>query len=224
MMEELPGKQEQGYLKLRDSVEHLSCTRRIFRKIGTLIHPNHISAMRLPLGASAIALHSISHIAGASLFAVNALLDWVDGAVARVSGKRTYEGAVLDPLIDKVVTAATLWYLVAQNIENTTLVVAAMVNTVVDVAGQRERGPFHEQLTHCVHAIASPESCQKADEEIRKVQANVWGKLKFTLQTSILTGFLLSPESTALQYTVAGGMIAASALAVTSAVVRWWRK
>ena len=76
--------------------------------------PNLVSALRLAL----VPPFLVAYLTGALpvavlLFAVAALTDVVDGALARALGQRTKLGALLDPLADKVLGLAALSALVA---------------------------------------------------------------------------------------------------------------
>lgn len=71
------------------------------------ITPNHVSIFRLFLAIPIIVL-IISHfnkIAG-GLFLLAAILDWLDGSMARIRNQITKLGAYLDPTADKVVNFA----------------------------------------------------------------------------------------------------------------------
>ncbi|HEY3452842.1 MAG TPA: CDP-alcohol phosphatidyltransferase family protein [Myxococcales bacterium] len=78
--------------------------------------PNLVSALRLAL----VPPFLVAYLAGALhvavlLFALAALTDVVDGALARMLGQRTRVGALLDPLADKVLGLAALAALVAHH-------------------------------------------------------------------------------------------------------------
>ena len=82
--------------------------------VGIVNIPNALSVARLGLGAVDLWLIAAGHYGWAlGLFLVAAITDTLDGWVARALDQATAFGRQLDPLIDKVLIAGVLIYLVA---------------------------------------------------------------------------------------------------------------
>lgn len=74
------------------------------------VRPNHITMLRLVASPVAAILYLAGHLVSALLvFAGAALLDLVDGALARTRGPITRLGLLLDPLADKLLVGLMLY-------------------------------------------------------------------------------------------------------------------
>lgn len=97
------------------------------------VHPNVLTALGLPVHVAVGALFATGHLLAAALgILAGAACDMLDGAVARVSGKVTKAGAVLDSTIDRYSDAAVfggvmVWCLRAGNGVAATLAGSALV-------------------------------------------------------------------------------------------------
>lgn len=184
-------------LEKRDIVERISLVRKSLQWLGTHMHPNHITAIRLPLTAVAAAIDTISHTASTLTFAVTSGLDWVDGAVARSTpGKETREGAMLDPAVDKVCHAIALGYLVTQHIDDLVFATAALVSVVLNIVKQAQRGSLGEQIADAQRGLLTPGECHPitSDAEAKKMKASGWGKIKHMLEVTAITGMFAGGE------------------------------
>lgn len=149
-------------------------------------HPISITASRYPLTALGIGLHQVQPVAGLIVFVVSAIADILDGKVARISGKATQEGAVLDALTDKIVNFALYAYIFSlMNVNRTpmeSVVFDLMVlNASLDVLSQRMRGPLFQQMAMAFSVIFDPEKAQPSEEKT-SLMANDEGKIKAHLQ------------------------------------------
>jgi phosphatidylglycerophosphate synthase len=155
--------------------------------VGKYVHPNHITAARVPLTAAALVVDRISHIGGATTYAVATLLDWLDGAVARQTNQQTREGAMLDPYVDKITNATALAYIVTQHSENIWLAIAATLSVVLNIVSQAQRGRIHTQTVDAIRAVLSPSSYEPstASTDVKKISANVWGKIKQIIECHV---------------------------------------
>ncbi len=98
--------------KSRERFEKLSISIGIaFARFG--ITPNQWTLLSLlPAVASAYYIAQEQFLLAAALFAVAAVLDFVDGSVARVTGRATRFGAYLDTVVDRYVEALVVLGLV----------------------------------------------------------------------------------------------------------------
>lgn len=88
-------------------IRHLEPLARLFIRLG--VTPNQISLLSLLFGIfCAISYYRGYFLAGSLLLMVSALLDLVDGSVARKNDKETRFGAVFDWIIDKYVDTIVL--------------------------------------------------------------------------------------------------------------------
>jgi CDP-diacylglycerol--glycerol-3-phosphate 3-phosphatidyltransferase len=93
--------------------------------------PNSLTMSRLGLGAVVVALISSGWYLGAlAVFGVAAITDALDGYFARLLNQTSALGRQLDPLVDKLLVAAVLVYLVALPVSETGLY-AWMVAVIV---------------------------------------------------------------------------------------------
>lgn len=84
------------------------------KSIGLVNIPNALSVARLFLGAAALWLIEVHWFGWAlGVFLVAAITDTLDGYVARLLDQATAFGRQLDPMIDKLLIAAVLIFLVA---------------------------------------------------------------------------------------------------------------
>lgn len=93
----------------------------IARKISNFpITPNHVTVLKLPLGA--LMVYSISmekfYLAGLTIVLVK-ILDKVDGALARITKKTTKFGAWLDMSLDRVFWSIMLFTLTLRSYQDT---------------------------------------------------------------------------------------------------------
>ena len=84
------------------------------KPVGIVNIPNGLSVARLVLGAATLALIEFQWFGWALvLFLLAAITDTLDGYVARLLDQATAFGRQLDPMIDKLLIAAVLIFLVA---------------------------------------------------------------------------------------------------------------
>lgn len=132
------------------------------------VTPNHITIVRLVLCPAAAALYLTGFVWVATVvFAIAALLDLVDGALARLRGPVTALGLFLDPLADKLLVGVMLFcvgwqYLVVKIL--VVLVAIELVALIVAKTTQRRVGLM--------------------------ARANIYGKIKMWVQ-SVGVGLLL---------------------------------
>ena len=94
--------------KYRDRMIHLiSPASRAFARLG--LTPNQVTLLAVVCGAGAGVLYALGHayLGGAALLA-SALLDFVDGGVARINGRASRFGAAVDWIADKYVDGIAL--------------------------------------------------------------------------------------------------------------------
>ncbi len=132
--------------------------------------------------AIGIAGHSgslIRHIALASLFALAAITDWLDGYLARVMNQSSAFGRFLDPVADKLMVAASLVVLVQWQ-PNIYMAFAAIViiSREITVSALRE---WMAELGNRA-----------------SVAVSMVGKLKTTFQLISITVFLLNIDKLAI--------------------------
>lgn len=206
-------------LSSRDAVERVPMMKKTLQGIGSVVHPNRITAARIPITALVIAADQISGIASAVTNAVNTTIDWLDGAVARsTSGKETKEGAMLDPYVDKISNTVLLAYQVATHIQDITFAVTAAVSVALNIAKQRKRGPLLQQTSDSVRAIWNPETCEsveKGDTSIEALKADSLGKIKQLLECTSITTMFAAGDN---EY---GRLIAVASLALSTALNAW---
>ena len=141
--------------------------------------PNKLTIARMcmvPLFMAALMMNTdMSRIAAAVIFALASLTDMLDGQIARKYNMITNFGKLMDPLADKVLTAAAMICLVELGD------LAAWIAILII---------FREYLITGLRSVAASENIV--------VAANIWGKVKTVCQMIALMLLMLKPQIVAL--------------------------
>lgn len=141
--------------------------------------PNKLTIARMcmvPLFMIALMMNTpASRIITTVIFALASLTDMLDGQIARKHNMVTNFGKLMDPLADKVLTAAAMICLVELGD------LAAWIAVVII---------FREYLITGLRSVAANENIV--------VAANIWGKVKTVCQMIALMLLMLKPQIVAL--------------------------
>lgn len=141
--------------------------------------PNKLTIARMcmvPLFMIALMMNTdMSRIAAAVIFALASLTDMLDGQIARKYNMITNFGKLMDPLADKVLTAAAMICLVELGD------LAAWIAILII---------FREYLITGLRSVAASENIV--------VAANIWGKVKTVCQMIALMLLMLKSQIVAL--------------------------
>ena len=141
--------------------------------------PNKLTIARMamvPLFMIALLMNTpASRIIAAVIFALASLTDMLDGQIARKYNMVTNFGKLMDPLADKVLTAAAMICLVELGD------LAAWIAVVII---------FREYLITGLRSVAASENIV--------VAANIWGKVKTVCQMIALMLLMVKPQVVAL--------------------------
>ena len=141
--------------------------------------PNKLTIARMcmvPLFMIALMINTPeSRIIATVIFALASLTDMLDGQIARKHNMVTNFGKLMDPLADKVLTAAAMICLVELGD------LAAWIAVVII---------FREYLITGLRSVAANENIV--------VAANIWGKVKTVCQMIALMLLMLKPQIMAL--------------------------
>ena len=141
--------------------------------------PNKLTIARMcmvPLFMIALMINTpASRIIATVIFALASLTDMLDGQIARKHNMVTNFGKLMDPLADKVLTAAAMICLVELGD------LAAWIAVVII---------FREYLITGLRSVAANENIV--------VAANIWGKVKTVCQMIALMLLMLKPQIMAL--------------------------
>lgn len=130
----------------------------------------------VPLFMIALLINTpLSRLIATVIFAVASLTDMLDGQIARKYNMVTNFGKLMDPLADKVLTAAAMICLVELGD------LAAWIAVVII---------FREYLITGLRSVAASENIV--------VAANIWGKVKTVCQMIALILLMLKPQVVAL--------------------------
>lgn len=137
--------------------------------------PNKLTIARMcmvPLFMVALMINtSESRIVATVIFALASLTDMLDGQIARKYNMITNFGKLMDPLADKVLTAAAMICLVGLGD------LAAWIAVVII---------FREYLITGLRSVAANENIV--------IAANIWGKVKTVCQMIALMLLMLKPQ------------------------------
>ncbi len=141
--------------------------------------PNKLTIARMcmvPLFMIALMMNTeASRLAAVIIFALASLTDMLDGQIARKYNMVTNFGKLMDPLADKVLTAAAMICLVELGD------LAAWIAVVII---------FREYLITGLRSVAASENIV--------VAANIWGKVKTVCQMFALMLLMVKPQIVAL--------------------------
>ena len=141
--------------------------------------PNKLTIARMamvPLFMVALLINTPeSRVVSAVIFALASLTDMLDGQIARKYNMITNFGKLMDPLADKVLTAAAMICLVELGD------LAAWIAVVII---------FREYLITGLRSVAASENIV--------VAANIWGKVKTVCQMIALMLLMVKPQVVAL--------------------------
>ena len=141
--------------------------------------PNKLTIARMamvPLFMIALLMNTpASRILATVIFALASLTDMLDGQIARKYNMVTNFGKLMDPLADKVLTAAAMICLVELGD------LAAWIAVVII---------FREYLITGLRSVAASENIV--------VAANIWGKVKTVCQRIALMLLMVKPQVVAL--------------------------
>ena len=141
--------------------------------------PNKLTIARMcmvPLFMIALMMNTpASRLIATVIFALASLTDMLDGQIARKYNMVTNFGKLMDPLADKVLTAAAMICLVELGD------LAAWIAVVII---------FREYLITGLRSVAASENIV--------VAANIWGKVKTVCQMIALMLLMLKPQIVAL--------------------------
>lgn len=141
--------------------------------------PNKLTIARMcmvPLFMIALMMNTeLSRVAATVIFALASLTDMLDGQIARKYHMITNFGKLMDPLADKVLTAAAMICLVELGD------LAAWIAVVII---------FREYAITGLRSVAASENIV--------VAANIWGKVKTVCQMVALMLLMLKPQITAI--------------------------
>lgn len=141
--------------------------------------PNKLTIARMcmvPLFMIALLVNTpASRLVAAVIFALASLTDMLDGQIARKYNMVTNFGKLMDPLADKVLTAAAMICLVELGD------LAAWIAVVII---------FREYLITGLRSVAASENIV--------VAANIWGKVKTVCQMIALMLLMVKPQMIAL--------------------------
>ncbi|MBI5135446.1 CDP-alcohol phosphatidyltransferase family protein [Candidatus Uhrbacteria bacterium] len=144
------------------------------RFIPRSVRPNAITSIRVLMTPVVyIAVARESYGAAIALFIIASLTDLVDGAMARTRDQITRLGKILDPIADKVLITSLMIPLVARSLSVHIAIVILVMEVVTVSAGLYRIYRYHVEL-----------------------QANWWGKIKFTFQAFATVALLLSITAT----------------------------
>ena len=180
MTEELKAVNAVATVKKRDNV-----WRHLIQCLPKNLTPNHLSGFRLFLAIPIILLivMHFNKIAG-GLFLFAAILDWLDGSMARIRNQVTKFGAYLDPVADKAVNfAAFLGFLYTIKSEYYLYLVIPIVGIdllLFFIATFKYGVGRRSNLKYFKHKI-----------KILTSGANKFGKIKMVLQVIVISFLLI---------------------------------
>lgn len=166
-----------------------------------LLFPNVLSLIRL--GPLAVAFPFAAREKGEALkvIALAGVTDVLDGWLARVTGKTTATGALLDPIADKVFATSVVGALLARGKLPVWGIPALLAREILEA-------PLFAWM-----ALAHPEQ----EREVTDVRANVTGKLATVAQFAAVMAAIEAPV-------LLPAALGAAALTGTLAGISYWKR
>jgi len=133
------------------------------------VKPNHLTMFRFLATPPVIVLMLYeSYEIGLLVFLIVAFTDALDGSMARIRSQITNWGRIYDPLADKILIGSMIFTIVLRYIDFwAAIIIVALEIIIITVAWWRKHKGFH-------------------------VEANIWGKIKMSLQVLGVVILLLS--------------------------------
>jgi|GEM_PF-824274 len=170
------------------------------------VTPNMLSAARLMIALPLILIMYL-HFGkiAAAIFIAAAIMDGLDGALARWRSQTSQFGAILDPTADKAVNFAVfIGFLFNVNSDIYTKLIAAIIiidSLLFSVAfGKYLVKDYLPHLSpeHWLRDWITPDDIMQAIE-VKKTGANSFGKTKMVIQVIVLSALLLFDPRTSLK-------------------------
>lgn len=141
----------------------------VLKLIPRRVTPNHVTVLRLVFTPVVALLMFYGHYSiGLWAFLLVAFTDAIDGAMARTRDQITPWGKIYDPVADKILISTMVFIIVLRYIDLWTALIIVFLEIVIIVTGW-----YRLKIG-------------------KKVQANIWGKIKMNLQVLGVTILLLS--------------------------------
>lgn len=170
------------------------------------ITPNHLSLIRMLMSFPIIVLIFLHFFKLAGIFfLVAAILDGLDGALARFRNQETKLGAIIDPSADKVVNFM-VWISFLFYIKNDIYLGSIMAIIIIDSClfgialfkfFIKDIFPKLDKSSHYFKELGLPDIIHQID--VSKTGANKWGKTKMVLQIIVISALLLFDPATSLR-------------------------
>ncbi|MFA6523739.1 MAG: CDP-alcohol phosphatidyltransferase family protein [Candidatus Peribacteraceae bacterium] len=207
------------------SWERIPLIQKGLRVVGSVLSAKSISLSRVPLSAAAVILDQMSHTAGAVTYAVSCTTDALDGAVARATNTVSKSGMLYDTLCDKLGNLIPLTYQIALKIQlllsqpDTTgaagvFIAGAASSMACNVVSQAQRGAPREQFRTLTEGEDPSDGAEHMPqgENVRKIQANIWGKSKQIIECLSLLAVMGKPDNPVVMTTAGIGLFLSSLL------------
>lgn len=141
----------------------------VLRFVPNWLTPNHFTIARMiSIPFVAWLIYTEQYSIGFWTFLLSAFTDVIDGSLARTRDKITKWGKIYDPIADKLLISAMIYFIVFNRIDHlTAYLILTLEVSIVTIGWIRLRLGY-------------------------KVQANLWGKIKMLLQVLGVSVLLLS--------------------------------
>jgi len=177
----------------------------VIKLIPENITPNHLSMLRIFLALPIILLMYLQlYKTTGAFFIFAALLDGLDGSMARIRNQETKFGAIIDPTADKFLNAMVflgfLFYIKTNDYYGMILAIILIDLLLFGVAlGKffiKDIMPWLDQKHLLSNDMGLPEIIHEV--EVSRTGANKWGKIKMVLQVIVISALLLFDPQTSI--------------------------
>ncbi|MCX6740530.1 MAG: CDP-alcohol phosphatidyltransferase family protein [Candidatus Parcubacteria bacterium] len=171
------------------------------------ITPNHLSLIRMMLSLPIILLIFLHFFKLAGIFfLVAAIMDGLDGALARFRNQETKLGAIIDPSADKAVNFMVwigfLFYIKNNIYLGTILTIIIIDSCLFGIAlfkfFIKDIFPKLEKNHSYFEELGMPQIIHQID--VSRTGANKWGKTKMVFQIIVISSLLLFDPATSIKF------------------------
>lgn len=157
----------------------------VLRVLPKWVEPNHITIFRfLTIPFVVLLLYGEEYLLGSILFAISAMSDMVDGALARTSDKITNWGKLYDPLADKLLIGSAAVIIISKYL-----------------------GMYLALLMILVELLLILNGLYKHKFQKKAIQAEITGKIKMVLQSAGIGLVLLYAMTSYVLFLTLGGYV-----------------